>query len=280
MRKSLLINGGTHGTEKIGLYVIESLKSLIGNNKNISYNIAHPEALAKNVRFLETDLNRSFPGRSDGSLEERIAFMLQPVIKSYDVVVDIHSTESGLKSAIILTKVDDMAINLVRSTNAKYVLIMDITKDNAFVSSANIGIGFEYGADDDPKTLKDTVNGIALIMRCMGFNVKTKARATKQKKCFRITESIPKPEGFVAMKNIKNYKLVLAGQVYAYNPITQCVLKAEKDFYPIIFNEPRYTDIFGFMGQRDLEIEKNMIQQIISEEENNIGGGWQEGFPS
>jgi len=280
MRKSLLINGGTHGTEKIGSYVIESLKSLIGNNKNISYNIAHPEALAKNVRFLETDLNRSFPGRPDGSLEEQIAFMLQSVIKSYDVVVDIHSTESGLKSAIILTKVDDKTIDLVRSTNAKYVLIMDITKGNSLVSAANIGIGFEYGADGDPKTLKDTVNGIALILRYMGFNLKTKARATKQKKCFRITESIPKLEGFIALKNIKNYKLVLAGQPYVHNPITQCVLKAEKDFYPIIFNEQRYTDIFGFMGQRDLEIEKSLVQQMIVEQENNTGGGWQGGFPS
>lgn len=254
----ILINGGTHGTEKVGVNVINYFRPLLSSNENVFYNIANPEALSKNVRFIENDLNRVFPGNEIGTFEERLAHTLHPLVTSHDLVIDIHSTESGLKSAIILTKVTDETISLVKQTNAKYVLLMDITRGNALISDARIGIGFEYGPDASRKALRDTIGGISLILKSIGCPIDTTSVSTKEKTVFRISEALPKPEGFVALPSIKNYKLVRKGQTYARNPQTGELLTARESFYPIIFNEPRYEDIFGFIGQREHVLEEKL----------------------
>ncbi len=254
----ILINGGTHGTEQIGANVINHFRKLIGDNDNLHYTIANPEALSRGVRFIESDLNRVFPGKPDGSFEERIAYNLHPVIKSYDVVIDIHSTESGLRSAIIITKVTEETIALIRETNAKYVLLMDITKGNSLISDARIGIGFEYGPDTSHKALSGTIGGISLMLKSLGFPVETTSKPTKSKVVFRIGESLPKRDGFTALNTITNYTMVQKGQPYAHNAQTGGQLTARNDFYPILFNEPRHTDIFGFVGQREHALEEKL----------------------
>ena len=248
----VLVVACTHGTEKVGLRVQESLERILGPNPNIDFTIGNPDALKDGVRFKETDLNRSFPGRIDGSKEERLAFDLAPVIRSYDVVIDIHSTVSGLESAVILADLNEKSLALARATQTKYVLYMRITEGQNLISGHPAAIGFEYGADDSEKTHKDTVEGICMILKEHGFPVDVKVEPTQGKIFLDVYEAIPKPSGFVAENNIENFKLVQSGQVYARNPVTGEELRAEADFYPVLFGQYTYEDKFGFKGRRDL----------------------------
>ncbi len=256
--KKVLIVGCTHGNESIGFKVINSLQALLGRNKNVHFLIANPYAFSRNVRFLETDLNRSFPGKIDGSFEERLAHQIRPMIMSYDIVVDVHSTSSGLRYAVVIKKVNDETIALAKCTNAKYVLHMDATQGNALISDAKVGIAFEYGSDKDPRTYRDTLNGVCLILQSLGYVVKTNAKPPARKIFFRISEVIPKPKGFIAIKGVKNYKRLMRGQVYAHNPMSKKVLRAGESFCPILFGENSYKDIFGFKGDRVFEMEEKL----------------------
>ena len=254
-RSRVLIVGATHGNERVGVRVINALRPLVEGNNDVDFLVANPRALEANRRFLETDLNRSFPGNPQGAFEERLAYDLQPLIASYNVVVDIHSTSSGLKSAVIVKKVSDETISLVQCTNAKYVLHMDTNQGKALISGAKVGIAFEYGADNEPETEAETFNGICLILQHLGHLRKTNAKSTKRKVFFHVSSVILKPEGFLPLRTVKNYKVVVRGQPYAMHTVTGEVLVADENFYPILFGENSYKDIFGFRGYRVSKLE-------------------------
>jgi len=59
--KKILFIVATHGDEKIGVEVIERLRTK-KLDRFFDYLVANPKALEKNTRFIDVDLNRSYPG--------------------------------------------------------------------------------------------------------------------------------------------------------------------------------------------------------------------------
>src|SRR3989344_3478812 len=127
------------------------------------------------------------------------------LIKSADIVIDIHSTTSELRDALIVTKLNNKIKEYVYIISPKYLLVMNATKKTVLISHAKIGLAFEYGKDNDPK-------------------------------------------GAILDKKIKNYTLVKKNQIYAF--IKNKKIKAAEDFYPILFGNKNYKNIFGFAGKK------------------------------
>ncbi|MFZ2390467.1 MAG: succinylglutamate desuccinylase/aspartoacylase family protein, partial [Minisyncoccales bacterium] len=205
-------------------------------------------AFELNKRYIDQDLNRSFPGKKNGNYEEKLAYKLLPIIKSADVVLDIHSTTSESKDAIIVTKLNNKILKCINSIQPKNVLIMNATKNNALISQAKIGIAFEYGKDDDSVAIKKTFEGIKKLLNYLKIiNLKYK-KTNKIINYFNVTSVVPKPKGYKLIKKIKNYKLIKKGSVYAINKNKKIL--ATEDFYPILFGEKKYENIFGFKGKK------------------------------
>lgn len=89
MRRVLVI-GGTHGNERLGIQLVSLLKK--NPLPNIDAIIANPRAVAANTRYTESDLNRSFGDLFPGTYETRRAKYLRAVTGQYDVVLDLHNT--------------------------------------------------------------------------------------------------------------------------------------------------------------------------------------------
>jgi len=85
----ILIIGGMHGNEPLGISIVEQLKARPIDN--VSAVIANPEAKQQNVRFTNNDLNRSFPGSGDSYEEKRARYLLE-LCKGFDLVLDFHNT--------------------------------------------------------------------------------------------------------------------------------------------------------------------------------------------
>lgn len=87
----LLVIGGTHGNEMLGIQLVKLLQdmpiddvdTLIGNHR----------AVAVSQRFIETDLNRSF-GVDGSSYEMWRAREIERLIAQYDMVFDFHNTQT------------------------------------------------------------------------------------------------------------------------------------------------------------------------------------------
>jgi hypothetical protein len=87
----VLVIGGMHGNETLGLEVVDLLTKI--PISRVDAIIANSEAVKGNCRFTGKDLNRSFPGLADGErYEDRRAAEVLSACKAYDVVLDFHNT--------------------------------------------------------------------------------------------------------------------------------------------------------------------------------------------
>lgn len=141
----LLIVGGVHGDEKLGVDVVKTLREntsfegecLLGNEK----------AIKKNKRFTETDLNRSFGSQEKISLEEKLTVKIKPLVEQAEVVIDIHTTKAkGTVMAIIVSELDKNLDFLIKYFGMKMVVIMP--PSGSLISQAkNSAISLEYSEE-------------------------------------------------------------------------------------------------------------------------------------
>lgn len=88
--RRILVLGGTHGDERLGVQLVSLLKK--NPIPGIDAMIANPRAVAANIRYTESDLNRSFGNLFPGTYETKRAKRLITISKRYDVVLDLHNT--------------------------------------------------------------------------------------------------------------------------------------------------------------------------------------------
>lgn len=253
----ILLNILTHGDELIGLKVAEEIKKLNINDQIITIQIANPEAYEQGKRFVDQDLNRAFPGKPNGNYEQRRAHQLLPVIKAADIVIDIHSTTSQLRDALIVTKLDEPTLKCIRAIQPKYALVMEATGNQALISHAAIGLAFEYGQEGSQAVVSKVVEGIKRLLHAVGAIDQSPSAKNTQTKYFRVTSEVKKSPGFQLLDHIKNYTIVRQGEVYAVKGNHK--LTATEDFYPILFGQDNYEDIFGFKGAKLNQLARTSI---------------------
>lgn len=87
----VLVIGGMHGNETLGLEVVKLFQSK--PILDVDTLLANEQAIKANSRFVVQDLNRSFPGDIESEeYEPRRAAEILEKAKSYDVVLDFHNT--------------------------------------------------------------------------------------------------------------------------------------------------------------------------------------------
>lgn len=87
----VLVIGGMHGNEPLGIAIVKLFKN--SPVKNVDTVFANDLAIEANSRFVEQDLNRLFPGNSKSkNYEPRRAAQLLALAKKYDIVLDFHNT--------------------------------------------------------------------------------------------------------------------------------------------------------------------------------------------
>lgn len=244
----ILLNILTHGDEHIGCKVAKEIQKLDLPNEVLTINSANEEAYKKNLRYIDQDLNRSFPGKEHGNHEERLAYRLSCLIQEFDIVLDIHSTKSNLKDTLIVTKLDKPTRRIIDVVRPRYVLVMRVGKGTGLISQARVGIAFEYGKDNDSNVLKKIVTDITHLLRSVRMVPGHPRKRTRTTQFFSVTKQVSKEEGDKLSKHIKNYKKVKKGEVFAYRGGVP--IRAKEEFYPILFGETNYETIFGFMGKK------------------------------
>jgi len=113
-RPELWLIAGVHGDEVEGMVVVEeALRALrLDRGSVVGLPVAHPSALARGTREGPegADLNRTYPGRADGSPTERTAFELWQLLESArpDAIVTFHSwSRSGSATPYVEHAVGD-----------------------------------------------------------------------------------------------------------------------------------------------------------------------------
>jgi succinylglutamate desuccinylase len=252
----VLVNVCSHGNETVGLDVQDMCNDLKIKNGSLTFNIGNPEAIRQGKRFIDSDLNRSFPGLENGTYEERIAFEMMKYLPLFDYVIDIHSTVSGMDNCLITEDNSPEIQKLISScSNCDVVLHMTATKGSSIFtacrqSGKNIPtIAFEYG-DNSKEIVKKTYDDLISILVNIGVVEQiNNVKIIKNPNQFECYSTFPRSYNDILDQSIINYKLVKKGEIVAISSLGIKVL-AQEDFYPILFGETNYTTIFGFMAKK------------------------------
>jgi len=220
-----------HGNEPYGKQVIAKLP------KDTPAFIANEKAVEENLRFINQDLNRSFPGKKNGNHEEMVAFNLLKKIKNHDHVIDLHSSSNDCPMFGIITKPTLEKIMFAKKLGLKKLVIMPevFGSGGALIDHVKCGISIEVG----PHERKKNVNEVLELISNMD-NQKDIAL-----EIFRVEEVVKKKTGQIKMKNFQNIE---KGQ------IIQGKTKAKKDFTAVLVNEKAYKSILCLAAKKMITI--------------------------
>jgi len=228
-KKKIAIIGAVHGNEKVGVTVIEKLGGQVFGI------IANEGAYRNNVRFIDQDLNRSFPGKAEGNHEEKLAFHLSQVIKNFDYLIDLHSFSFEGDPFAILTKRSKAHFQLVRKLGIRKVVLMspELASGRSLIDHCPCGVSIEVGKHNLKLTKQRAEKYVTNAL--IGQEKKTKITY------FQVIKVILKRKDEKLIDKVKNFQYVRKGTVIARG--TKCELKAPFGFYPILAREKAYPEI-------------------------------------
>lgn len=246
----MAVVGCVHGDEPIGRKVIQALRKVkVGRGKLMTV-VANAEAVRRGVRFVDADLNRSFPGRIDGNREERLAYELRRRLAAADYVIDIHSTVTDTSDLAIVTRRNGDVAKLVRLLSPKRVAIMPRRMGRgALIHHCHAGISIEYGKEGDRAVYDRVLSDVLSLLFWLGMTGTGPSRRPQTVGFYEVTGSIRKRKGIPANPDIRNFEKVRKGSVIASDADGRTIL-AKEDFYPVLFDEKAYESIYGFTARK------------------------------
>lgn len=238
-----------HGDEIMGMKVIKNLFNIKPQKGSISFIIAHPQALKSKKRYLQQDLNRSFPGNKKGVIEERIAYRLKKILRSYDLVLDIHATSSNFHSMAVTTRFDEQMRELLKYVPIKRVALVYKTAfgGNEMIAHCPAGISLDYGPDKTGRNYKTALKHIKIILRNLGIISGSKV-LFKRKELYKVSGSYLVPRNFKQKKGLKEFRYIRKGQIVGY--VNGKNIKAKIGFYPIFLGRGRYKETLALIAQK------------------------------
>ncbi|HEY8999083.1 MAG TPA: succinylglutamate desuccinylase/aspartoacylase family protein [Candidatus Saccharimonadales bacterium] len=148
--KNVLIVGSQHGNELLG----EKLYAYIMKQPpeaalHVAYVLANPEARKRGIRFVESDMNRSFT--RDDTYEAERAIRLKALVQdgNYDLVIDAHTTTVAQAPCLIISGIREDNKTYLRATHIKNIVVMK----HEFLAQSLIGnvpraVSVEVSNDD------------------------------------------------------------------------------------------------------------------------------------
>jgi predicted deacylase len=233
--------GSVHGDEPAGKKAIERfLKEDCEFLEPVQFIIANEEALKENVRYLEADLNRSFPGDQDSEKhEERLAAEIAKLVEDTKVL-DLHTTRSYPLPFATFSELNETTRDLLRSAGVKNAGLFP--EESGTLHEQSNGIIVETGFQGTEMAAMNALGVLKNFLAAQG--VIDGSYGKSDPNIFRHTETVEGDWEFLA----ENFKLVRKGEVFAKRSGEQ--LTAEEDFYPILMSTDGYDGMLGFKAEK------------------------------
>lgn len=147
----VLLLGSQHGNERLGDALYAHLqtyrKTLL---PYVSFVIANPRAHKKNIRFTESDMNRSY-NSTLATYEARRATRVQSIINKgdFDVVLDLHTTTCVQPPCCITQSITPQNAPFLRASSInKIVLLRDPIVRTSLIGNNDHAIAIEVNNTD------------------------------------------------------------------------------------------------------------------------------------
>jgi predicted deacylase len=235
--------GLVHGDESVGRIVLDEMRSLQPLCGTLRLIYANLPAERAGKRCVETNLNRVFPGKKDGKLEERIAYGLQECLRDCELVIDLHEMYEQTPAFVIShvqNSQDPRFYQMAQRTGLEHYTI---TGRNANFSSlidfvnqcGGMGISIECGKTGTQESVRNAKSCIENILRYKKMIAGKPVCSVPQTYAFQEMVSVTPGADFTPYGNVRNFELLRANTPIGISGGAE-VISPSFDCFPIFYN--------------------------------------------
>jgi predicted deacylase len=246
---SLAVVGSIHGDEPCGRDGIEAvLSDPPAVSKPVKFIVANEEALAAGTRYLDTDLNRAFPGDPDSDAhEERLAAALTEELRGC-TVLSLHSTQSYGGMFALVDRITPMARDICPQLSVDAVVQTEGANEGRIFSSVPSTIEIECGYQGSTEAAENAEQVIREFLAATGASDDRPPVSRRSLPVFQLGGPIPKASAEEYEVYAENFEPLSAGA-----PIAAAdgeTVHAEEPFHPVLLSAEGYEDVFGYTATR------------------------------
>jgi succinylglutamate desuccinylase len=242
----IAVVGAVHGDEPCGASAVERLLAeRPAVEEPVKLVIANEGALEAEARYLDADLNRSFPGDPDADTHEpRLAAELVAELEGC-VTLSLHSTRSHAEPFAVVAGLDDLARAVLPAMSVVAVVETgQFVEGRLFATDCVVEVecglqGSEAAADNAARLTRE-------FLAALGALEEPTDRRTHPR--FRLTRPIPKAGADEYEVFVENFQRVAPDQTFAAADGESVV--AGESFYPVLLSAYGYPDMLGYAAER------------------------------
>ncbi|WP_207588758.1 succinylglutamate desuccinylase/aspartoacylase domain-containing protein [Halomontanus rarus] len=242
----IAVVAGIHGDEPCGVRAVERLlDDRPSVTRPVKLVVANEEALERQVRFVDEDLNRAFPGDPDAQTHEgRLAHELAAELEGC-LTFSMHSTQSHAEPFAIVKGLDELAREICPQLPVSSIVETGNFADGRMFSQVETievecGLqGSETAAENADRLTRAFLTAVDALP---GDTVR------KELPVYQLVDCIPKSTADTYEVFVDNFTRVDAGDAFAAADGDRQV--ADEPFYPVLMSSYGYTDVFGYAAEK------------------------------
>lgn len=244
----IAVVGGIHGDEPCGVHAVETfLDERPDVERPVKLVVANEEAIARDARYVDEDLNRAFPGDPDGRTHEsRLAAALREELADCATLA-LHSTQSYDEPFALVSGVGEFERDVCARLPVDAVVDVAGFTNGRIFASVQRTVEVECGYQKSDAAAENAVALTRAFLSATGA-LPAKYESVVDHPVFRLEHRIQKNGADAYEVFADNFERVDAGEAYAAADGKSVV--AEESFYPVLLSAYGYDDLFGFAAER------------------------------
>lgn len=259
---TVAVVAGIHGDEPGGVSAVERLiEASPPVERPVLLIVVNEQALEKSVRYVDTDLNRAFPG--DPAQDAHESRLAQDLAERLDgcTVLSLHSTQSHPDPFMVVDRVDPLVERLAVQLPVESVVdTVDFIQGRLFAAVRTIEV--ECGLQGSDAAAAAALRLTLAYLRAMDVLAPDVAADLAEEfgvaplddpgraeiPVYRLTEQIPKIPDADYEVLVDNFEHVEDGETFARSVSGDLI--ADESFYPVLLSADGYESMLGYAARR------------------------------
>lgn len=242
----LAVVAGIHGDEPCGVRAVERLLDDDPDvERPVTLVIANEKAIERDVRYVDEDLNRAFPGDPEAETHEgRLAHRLAAEVGDC-LVLALHSTQSHADPFAVVDGVGELERRICPALSiAGMVDTESFVNGRLFAAAETVEV--ECGLQGSDRAAENAYTLTREFLTATG--ALPGAVMTRDLPVFQLTRQIPKEHAERYEVFVENFAEVAAGETFAAADGVE--LAADDAFYPVLMSPYGYESAFGYAAEK------------------------------